>query len=125
VSGNLYSEQITQVANYVLSLSGEPHDAEAAKAGDAVFHNEGGCFACHGADAKGNPAIGSANLTDKVWLWANVPGQTTAEGILAEVKKVVTEGVSRGKMPAWGGRLTPEQTKLMTVYVHDTLGGGK
>jgi len=125
VSGNLNSEQITQVANYVLSLSGEPHDAEAAKAGDAVFHNEGGCFACHGADAKGNPAIGSANLTDKVWLWANVPGQTTAEGILAEVKKVVTEGVSRGKMPAWGGRLTPEQTKLMTVYVHDTLGGGK
>jgi cytochrome c oxidase cbb3-type subunit 3 len=28
-------------------------------------------------------------------------------------------------MPAWSGRLNPEQIKLLTVYVHDSLGGGK
>jgi cytochrome c oxidase cbb3-type subunit 3 len=28
-------------------------------------------------------------------------------------------------MPAWSGRLKPEQIKLLTVYVHDSLGGGK
>jgi cytochrome c oxidase cbb3-type subunit 3 len=123
--GVLPDDKIVQVANYVLSLSGEPHDAAAAKAGDAIFHNEGGCMVCHGADGKGNQDMGSANLTDKIWLWANVPGQTTAEGKVNEVKIIVTGGMSRGKMPAWGGRLTPEQIKLMAVYVHDTLGGGK
>ena len=123
--GVLPDDKIKLVANYVLSLSGEPHDAEAAKAGDAIFHGEGGCLVCHGADAKGNPDLGSANLTDKNWLWANVPGQGTAEGKLAEVVKVVTEGVSRGKMPSWSGRLKPEQIKVLTLYVHDSLGGGK
>ena len=123
--GVLPDDKIKLVANYVLSLSGEPHDAEAAKAGDAIFHGEGGCHVCHGADAKGNPALGSANLTDKNWLWANVPGQSTAEGKLAEVTKVVTGGMSRGKMPTWGGRLKPEQIKVLTLYVHDSLGGGK
>lgn len=123
--GVLKDDQITQVANYVLSLSGEPHDEAAAKAGDAIFHNEGGCLVCHGPEGKGNKDIGSANLTDKIWLWANVPAQSTAEGKVAEVRKVVTEGMSRGKMPTWGGRLNSEQIKLLTVYVHDTLGGGK
>jgi len=122
---NITDEQVGQVANYVLSLSGEPHDATAAKAGDAIFHGEGLCLACHGADGKGNPALGSANLTDKIWLWANVPGQSTAEGKVQEIKKVVTAGLNRGVMPAWGGRLKPEQIKLLTVYVHDSLGGGK
>lgn len=123
--GVLPDDKIAQVSNYVLSLSGEPHNAEAAKAGEVVFKNEGGCVVCHGADAKGNPALGSANLTDKIWLWANVPGQGSAEGKLGEVVKIVSGGMSRGKMPAWGGRLKPEQIKLMTVYVHDGLGGGK
>jgi len=27
-------------------------------------------------------------------------------------------------MPAWGERLSPEQIKVLTVYVHE-LGGGK
>lgn len=121
--GVLTDDKIAQVSNYVLKLSGEPHNAEAATAGEAVF-TEGGCVVCHGADAKGNPAMGSANLTDKNWLWANVPAQETAEGKAAEVQKIVTEGMSRGKMPAWGGRLKPEQIKVLTLYVHDTLGGG-
>ena len=123
--GVLPDDKIKQVGNYVLSLSGEPHDAEAAKAGDAIFHGEGGCAVCHGPDAKGNPALGSANLTDKNWLWANVPAQSTAEGKLSEVVNLVSGGMSRGKMPTWGGRLKPEQIKVLTLYVHDSLGGGK
>jgi cytochrome c oxidase cbb3-type subunit 3 len=125
LKGVLSDEKIAQVANYVLSLSGEPHDAEAAKAGDAIFHGEGTCLACHGPDGKGNPALGSANLTDKIWLWANVPGAANADGKVKAISTVVAGGMSRGKMPIWGGRLTPEQIKLLAVYVHDTLGGGK
>lgn len=122
----LNEQQITQLANYVLSLSGEPHDASQATAGAQLFKSEeAGCYYCHGADAKGNTQMGSANLTDKIWLWADVGGKTGQEAKLAEVKRVITAGLDRGVMPAWGGRLKPEQIKLLTVYVHDSLGGGR
>ena len=121
----LSGEEIVQAANYVLSLSGEPHNPEAAKAGDALFHGKAGCYACHGPDAKGMTAIGSANLTDKIWLWADVQGAKTPEAKLDEVKYVLINGANNGVMPAWGARLNPEQIKLLTVYVHDSLGGGK
>lgn len=121
----LSSDEIVQAANYVLSLSGEPHDADAAKAGDALFHGKAGCMACHGVDAKGMTAIGSANLTDKIWLWADVPNATTPEAKLEEVKSVLINGANKGVMPSWSARLKPEQIKLLTVYVHDSLGGGK
>ena len=29
------------------------------------------CAACHGADAKGNPAVGAPNLTDAIWLYGS------------------------------------------------------
>ena len=122
---SLSDEEITQVANYVLSLSGEPNDDAAAKAGEALFHGKAACMACHGADAKGMPVLGSANLTDKIWLWADVQGAKTPEAKLAEVKSVLINGADKGVMPAWSSRLSAEQIKLLTVYVHDTLGGGK
>ena len=53
------------MANYVLSLSGSPHNNVAAQLGKAKF---AACAACHGADGKGNPALGAPNLTDKIWL---------------------------------------------------------
>ena len=56
---------VRNVANYVLSLSGSPHDSIAAQPGRTKF---AACAACHGADGKGNPALGAPNLTDKVWL---------------------------------------------------------
>lgn len=121
----LEEEQLTQLANYVLSLSGEPHDAAQATAGKALFAGAGICFTCHGPDAKGNIAMGSANLTDKIWLWADVASKTSQEDKVAEVRRVIAGGVNRGVMPAWGERLKPEQIKLLTVYVHDSLGGGQ
>ena len=68
--------------------------------------------------------MGSANLTDKIWLWANVPGQNTLAKKEAVVKQVILSGLSKGVMPAWKDRLSPQQIKLMTVYIHE-LGGGK
>ena len=122
----LTDEQITQLANYVLSLSGEPYDATAAKAGDALFHSEtAACFYCHGAEGKGREVLGSANLTDKIWLWANVPADKQQQAKVDDVKKVIQGGLARGVMPNWDTRLKPDQIKLLTVYVHDSLGGGK
>ena len=122
----LSAEQITQLASYVLTQAGEPADAKAATAGDALFHSDAAaCFYCHGADGKGREVLGSANLTDKIWLWANVPGHKDATGKLEEVRKVINGGLNRGVMPNWDSRLKPDQIKLLTVYVHDSLGGGK
>lgn len=120
----LADAQIDQLANYVASLSGIAHDAKLAAAGDQLFHgNAAGCYICHGENAKGRQEIGAPNLTDAVWLWAKVPAAPTPEGKVAAIRSVVAEGLNRGVMPAWGGRLTPEQIKVLTVYVHE-LGGG-
>ena len=122
----LDAQQIEQLANYILSLSGESVDPAKAQAGNALFHSETatGCYYCHGVDAKGRQVIGAPNLTDKIWLWANVPAADSAAKKVAAVSAIIEHGVNKGVMPAWSQRLTPEQIKVLTVYVHE-LGGGK
>ena len=51
---------VSNLANYVLSLSGSPHNPIAAALGRPKFAT---CAACHGPDGKGNPALGAPNLT--------------------------------------------------------------
>lgn len=118
--------QIDQLANYVLSLSGEAVDSSKAQAGNALFHSEtaAGCYYCHGPDAKGRQVLGAPNLSDKIWLWANVPGADSPAKKVAAVSSIIENGVNKGVMPAWNQRLSPEQIKVLTVYVHE-LGGGK
>jgi cytochrome c oxidase cbb3-type subunit 3 len=121
----LSGEQIDQLANYVASLSGIGHDGAKAAAGDALFHSEtAACYYCHNSDAKGRRDMGAPNLTDQVWLWADVPAAGSAEGKVAAIRGVISSGLNKGVMPAWGGRLSPEQIKVLTVYVHE-LGGGQ
>jgi cytochrome c oxidase cbb3-type subunit 3 len=121
----LDGEQIDQLANYVASLSGVKHDSVKAAAGGALFRSEtAACFYCHGTDAKGRQDMGAPNLTDSVWLWADVPGAENDDGKLAAIRGVIAGGLAKGVMPAWAGRLTPEQIKVLTVYVHE-LGGGQ
>jgi cytochrome c oxidase cbb3-type subunit 3 len=121
----LEAEQIDALAHYVLSLGGEQADAAMAQKGKELFHSHAAaCYYCHGTDAKGRMDIGSANLTDKVWLWADVPGAPDTAGKVAAVRKVIAGGLDRGVMPAWEGRLSEEQIRVLTVYVHE-LGGGK
>ena len=97
-------QDVHNVAHYVLSLSGSAHDSIAAAAGRPKFAV---CAACHGADGKGNTAIGAPNLTDKVWLhgWGE-------EAIAAMVNNGKTN-----VMPPQGGRLTAEQIHVLAAYV--------
>ena len=121
----LNETQISQLADYVLSLSKVAVNPASAQAGDVLFHSEtAACFYCHGANAKGRQEIGSANLTDKIWLWANVPGAETVAAKEDAVKAVIRNGLNKGVMPAWQDRLSADQIKLLAVYVHE-LGGGK
>jgi cytochrome c oxidase cbb3-type subunit III len=96
-------DDVTNVANYVLTLSGGPDNLR-AQLGRPKFAV---CAACHGADGKGNPLIGAPNLTDNVWLHGR--GEAA---IVAMVNKGKTN-----VMPAHEDRLTPEQIHVLTAYV--------
>jgi cytochrome c oxidase cbb3-type subunit 3 len=118
-------QQIDALANYVASLSGIAHDASKAATGKALFTSDtAACYYCHGENARGRQEIGAPNLTDKIWLWANVPAAEKAEDKVAAIRSVIAGGLNKGVMPAWSERMTPEQIKVLTVYVHQ-LGGGK
>jgi len=98
-------ENVRNVAHYVLSLSGSPHDALAAQQGRTKFGTV--CAACHGADGKGNTALGAPNLTDKVWL----------HGWGEEAIAAMVSGGKQNVMPAHASRLTPEQVRVLAAYV--------
>lgn len=116
--------QLAAVSTYVLSLSGHEVDAEQAAAGETIFQGDiGGCHQCHTASGKGIPSIGSANLTDAIWTVAEVNRAETLEAKQAEVEHTIRHGIQR-LMPAQTGRLSPEEIKMLTVYVHE-LGGGQ
>jgi cytochrome c oxidase cbb3-type subunit III len=65
------------------------------------------CVACHGADGKGNPALGAPNLTDKNWLHGST-------------EPTVIETITKGRtsqMPAHKTVLDEARIHLLTAYV--------
>jgi len=97
-------EDVKNVANYVLSLSGSIHDSGRANAGKDKFVV---CAACHGPEGKGNQMIGAPNLSDNTWLHG--------QGEAAIIKRI-HEGKTN-QMPAWQEKFSPEQIHLLTAYV--------
>ena len=98
------ADDVRNLANYVLSLSGSPHDSIKAALGKSKFT---ACAACHGMDGKGNTMLGAPNLTDDVWLhgWG---------------EQALVDIINHGKMnemPAQDKKLTPAQIDVLTAYV--------
>lgn len=122
----LKPEQLDDVAEYVLTLSSEAQPSEASARGKAIFHGQvGGCYYCHGSEAKGIPSQGAANLTDKIWTVVDVPGAKSPADKKTVLKQLITNGVNGTRiMPPWKDRLSPTDVKLLAVYVHQ-LGGAK
>ncbi len=132
---SLSAQQIDDVAHYVKAMSDEGKDKAdadtAVAAGKKVFA-ESDCTACHGADAKGMTAMGSANLTDKIWRF---------DGSIEGIKQTITYGVNSGDpetrvaiMPQWLklddkghniGKLDETAIKKLAVYVYKFGGGQK
>ncbi|MVA97433.1 cytochrome-c oxidase, cbb3-type subunit III [Nitratireductor sp. CAU 1489] len=108
----LEASQITDAANYVVSLSGGAADGAAAERGQTVYAEN--CAACHGDGGKGMADLGAPDLTDAIWLY----GSTVAD--IASQMRAPKHGV----MPAWGERLGDVTVKELAVYVH-SLGGGE
>jgi cytochrome c oxidase cbb3-type subunit 3 len=124
---SLSAQQIDDVANYVKAMSDEGKDKadadSAVAAGKKVFM-ESDCTSCHGPDAKGMQAMGSANLTDKIWRF---------DGSLEGIKRTITYGVNNGDpkarvavMPNFkaAGKLSDSEIKKLAVYVYK-FGGGQ
>ena len=102
----LGSEGVHNVSEYVMSLSGRKVNTEAAVAGKEKFQQL--CVACHGADGKGNPAMGAPNLTDNIWLYG---------GSQAAIMKSMSDGRS-GRMPAHGEFLGDAKVHLLAAYIY-------
>lgn len=110
--GILKPDQVSDVTEYVLSLSGNAGDTEAAARGKELF--AANCAACHGPDGKGNQALGAPNLSDELWLYG---------GDKATIVETIANSRG-GMMPAWSERLDPATIKELAIYVH-SLGGGQ
>ena len=93
------------VAEYVLSLSNRTHDSLRKARGEPLF--KANCMACHGADGKGNAALGAPNLSDATWLHGGS-------------EPAIIETITRGRhnqMPAHKEVLTESKIRLLTAYV--------
>ena len=98
------AEDVKNLAHYVLSMSGSPHDSLRANLGKSHFS---ACAACHGMDGKGNHALGAPNLTDDIWLHGY--GENA---IIAMVNKGKVN-----QMPAQADKLTAAQIHVLGSYV--------
>lgn len=98
------SEDVKNLAQYVLSLSGSPHDSVRASLGKPKF---AACAACHGPDGKGTQAVGAPNLTDDIWL----------HGFGEAAIIAMINGGKTNQMPAQAGKLTEGQIHILTSYV--------
>ncbi|HTP62884.1 MAG TPA: cytochrome-c oxidase, cbb3-type subunit III [Burkholderiales bacterium] len=101
----LGEEGVRDAAAYVLEISGNASDSIRAARGKEKFAQI--CAACHGADGKGNQALGAPNLTDKTWLY----------GSGAAIPETIANGRA-GHMPAHKDLLGPAKIHLLTAYVY-------
>ena len=99
-------EGVLNVTEYVLSLSGRQHNADAAAKGKEKFHQL--CVSCHKADGTGNQAMGAPNLADRVWLYG---------GSRKTVMQSIAEG-RQGRMPPHNDFLGQDKVHLLAAYVY-------
>jgi cytochrome c oxidase cbb3-type subunit 3 len=108
----LEAEQIDQVVEHVLAISGQEHDAALAAAGATVWM-DAGCNACHMDDGSGDRTQGAPNLSDAIWLYGGSREQIRESVYYARF----------GVMPNWNTRLSEDEIRAVAFYVHSRGGG--
>ena len=103
--GALNGEQVKNLAHYVRSFSGLPTDSRRVAFGRELYQQN--CVACHGAEGKGNAALGAPNLADRVWLHGSAE-----ESVIQTIAKGRTS-----QMPAHKTLLDEARIHLLTAYV--------
>ena len=97
-------EGVGNMARYVKSLSTGEADP-AAQAMQPMFLAI--CGVCHGADGKGNTALGAPNLTDDIWLYG---------GSIETITETILNG-RNGVMPKHGELLGENRSKILAAYI--------
>ena len=108
----LDGQQISEVVEFVLQMSGQDHDATLASAG-AVIYDEN-CAACHLEAGEGNRDLGAPTLNDAIWLYGGSREAVTYSVVNARF----------GVMPNWNTKLSEDEIRAVSLYVH-SLGGGE
>jgi cytochrome c oxidase cbb3-type subunit 3 len=106
LGGTLGQQGVNEVASYVLTMNGYQAPEDWVAAGKTRFETL--CVACHGVDARGNPALGAPNLTDNVWLYGRD---------FEQIADTVSNGRT-GVMPAWRVRLGGDQARAVAAFVY-------
>ena len=110
----LGAETIKDLAHYVRSLSALAADSLRVTRGKEAYATAG-CVACHGADGRGNQAMGAPNLTDKIWLFGSK-------------EETIIETITKGRniqMPAQKDFLGEAKVHLLAAYVYGLGAGAK
>jgi mono/diheme cytochrome c family protein len=102
-------ENDSQTASTQTAPSGPQPD------GAAIFQQR--CAMCHGPDAKGRPNVGTPNFTDPAILGALSNSQ------IVEIITNGRPGTKATPMPAWKGKLTPEQITAVAAYLRSISTG--
>lgn len=102
--GLLTRPEIAVLTDYVLTL-GNGVMLDDPSEGAALF--QGNCAGCHGEDAKGLEGTGAPDLTDADWIYG---------GEAATIRQTLLAG-RQGVMPAWQGRLSDAELRMLALYV--------
>ena len=106
------AEQIKAAANYVLSLSGQDHDAALADDGQADLRGQ--LRRLPRRERRRRPRRSARPAERRVWLYGS-----DEASIDAQITKP-----RHGVMPAWADRLSPTTIKELALFVY-SLGGGE
>lgn len=109
--GLLTRPEIALLTDYVQTLAKgvTPEDPSEG----AVLY-QANCAGCHGEDARGLQGTGAPNLTDGDWIYG---------GDAATIRMTLLNG-RQGVMPAWQGRLTDAEIRMMALYVEGLSAAG-
>jgi len=108
--GQLNKADIDDVVEYILKISGQPHDDAAATRGKDVYADRGVCYDCHAGDAQGVSDYGTPALTGRggSWLYG---------GDRATLYKSAFDG-RHGLCPSWIQKLNFLDVRSLAIYVY-------
>jgi cytochrome c6 len=99
--------KVVMGAFVIAALLGVTGPSRADEGSEKLYKTK--CAACHGADGKGETAIGKANKMRDLGS-ADIQKQSDED-----LLEIITSG--KNKMPAYGKSLKPEQIKDLVTYI--------
>jgi cytochrome c oxidase cbb3-type subunit III len=110
LTGRLSAAEIRNLVQYLLHLSGRPHDVQSAAEGRSVYFDvaKANCADCHGETAQGNSNYGAPDLTIDAWQDGD-DGTVFYDAIYSGQHRI---------MPGWIGTLPLAQIRALAIFVY-------